>query len=88
MDIKDFHRLTVDQLLTVLKDSEDANVGDVVICGGCFALVTEVVIWPPNASNRPKAPIRDDLSLIEVRTTNGTRWHGTDESFIYDNLDE
>lgn len=83
MDIQDFNRATVDQLRKALNDHHPYKPGVVVICGGCYAMVTEVVLWEPNEPERPKAPIREDMTLIEVKTTNGTRWFGLDDPDIF-----
>ena len=80
MDISTFNQLTTandeEALKAVCTDAFHAVVGDVVICGGCYALVTFQRIWPPNHPNRPKLPIKDNLYMVELITTNGSRAYG------------
>lgn len=66
----------IDKLVTI--PAKDAKPGDVIICGGRYALVIEVKTYSPNHYIRKtiKPPIKDNYDAVAVFTTNGVRWYG------------
>jgi len=67
---------TREALEAVRKDANDPtlSVGDMVFCGGVYAMVAEINRLAPGKHDA--SPIRNDWTAVQVVTDNGTRWHG------------
>lgn len=65
-----------DPLQRYLKSAKDAKVGDVVLCGGMYAYVNQIIHWHPDDQNRPKYPIASHHVAVQVKTDIGDRWWG------------
>lgn len=57
-------------------DARVADVGDTVYVGGFAETVLRIRRYGPEQHYR--SPIRNDLSAVEVVTTGGSRWFGSE----------
>lgn len=77
MKIVDFLELCrtndVEALGNALVPANEANVGDVVICGGCYAIVLFIQYY---AAPQQTGHIKPTYNAYQLVTTNGSRWYG------------